>query len=64
MKMFLRKKVRQMLLLIVQTPHKTFMIKYYDNNLKKIKKKKKQNVSYKESDNILNSFILCSVTLK
>lgn len=40
MKMFLRKKVRQMLLLIVQTPHKTFMIKYYDNNLKKKLKKK------------------------
>lgn len=36
MKMFLIKKCQANVMLIVQTPHKTFMIKYYDKkNLKK-----------------------------
>lgn len=34
MKMFSSKKCQADVMLIVQTPHKTFMIKYYDNNLK------------------------------
>lgn len=37
MKMFLIKKCQANVMLIVQTPHKTFMIKYYD---KKISRKK------------------------
>lgn len=69
MKMFLSKKCQADVMLIVQTPHKTFMIKYYDNNLKgeknsnrllqilfQIQINEKKKVSYTKPDNILNSF--------